>query len=194
MIHIGAPLAHDFSNPLGVLSDCHRRVEHFLQLLITVTVRARGRALSSEQCDALEVALRYFVEAAPKHTADEEESLFPLLRASEHPRTPEALAIINELGRDHEVAHAHHAEVETLARRWLAEGHLAAPAARHLGVHLHDLAILYRRHIATEDEELMPLARQILTPAAIATLGREMAQRRGIDLQRARVDRTIMAE
>ena len=37
MIQIGAPLAHDFSNPLGVLSDCHRRVVHFLHLLIVVT-------------------------------------------------------------------------------------------------------------------------------------------------------------
>ncbi len=82
MIQIGAPVAHDFGNPLGVLSDCHRRVEHFLRMMITVAEQARGGALAEEQRDALEVALRYFVEAAPKHTADEEESLFPQLRMS----------------------------------------------------------------------------------------------------------------
>jgi hypothetical protein len=36
--------------------------------------------LNEEQRGAFEAALRYFREAAPKHTADEEESLFPRLR------------------------------------------------------------------------------------------------------------------
>ena len=75
------------------MSDCHRRIEHFLHLLIVVTQQARGRTLSTEQRDAMEVALRYFEEAEPKHTADEEESLFPRLRASQHPKAPEALAL-----------------------------------------------------------------------------------------------------
>jgi hypothetical protein len=34
----------------------------------------------TELRNALETALKYFREAAPMHTADEEESLFPLLR------------------------------------------------------------------------------------------------------------------
>ena len=36
--------------------------------------------MTEETRVALESALRYFREAAPKHTADEEESLFPRLR------------------------------------------------------------------------------------------------------------------
>lgn len=181
MIQIGAPLANDFSNPLGVLSDCHRRVEHFLHLLITVTAQAHGGALSAEQRDALEVALRYFDEAAPKHTADEEESLFPRLRASRHPRASEALAIVDALAADHEVAQAHHVQVATLAHRWLTHGRLAAAAARELTTRLDALAALYRRHIPLEDGELIPLARGILDAADIAAFGREMAARRGID-------------
>jgi hemerythrin-like domain-containing protein len=181
MIQIGAPLANDFSNPLGVLSDCHRRVEHFLHLLITVTAQARGGALSAEQRDALEVALRYFDEAAPKHTDDEEESLFPRLRASRHPQAPEALAIVDALAQDHEVAQRHHAQVATLAHRWLTHGSLPAAAARELATRLDALAVLYRRHISVEDGELIPLARGILDAADIAAFGREMAARRGID-------------
>ena len=184
MIQIGAPLAHDFSNPLGVMSDCHRRIEHFLYLLITVTAQARGGALSAEQRDAMEVALRYFEEAEPKHTADEEESLFPLLRASRHPRAPEALALVDVLAHDHQVAQAHHTQVGILAHRWLADGRLPAAAARQLRVHLDALATLYRRHIPVEDGELLPLARGILDAADITTLGREMATRRGIDTTR----------
>lgn len=185
MIQIGAPLAHDFSNPLGVMSDCHRRIEHFLHLLITVTAQARGGALSAEQRDAMEVALRYFEEAEPKHTADEEESLFPRLRASRHPSAPEALALVDVLAHDHEVAQAHRAQVGNLARRWLADGRLPAAAARELTTRLDALATLYRRHIPVEDGELLPLARSILDAADTATLGREMAARRGIDTTRS---------
>ncbi len=187
MIQIGAPVAHDFGNPLGVLSDCHRRVEHFLQLMITVAAQARGGPLGAEQRDALEVALRYFTEAAPKHTEDEEQSLFPRLRASRHARAAQAVAIIELLAEEHEVADAHHEQVEILVRRWLTVGSLADAAARRLEAHLDGLATLYRRHIATEDQELIPLARRILDPAAIAILGREMALRRGLDPDRVGV-------
>ena len=180
MIQIGAPLAHDFSNPLGVLSDCHRRVEHFLLLLITVSDQARGGGLNAAQRDALEVARRYFAEAAPKHTADEEESLFPLLRASRHPDAPEAVAIAATLSQDHADAAVHHAAVDALASRWLSDGHLVSAAARALAAHLAHLAAMYRSHIAVEDGDLFPLARRVLTPTALATLGHEMAQRRGV--------------
>lgn len=180
MIQIGAPLAHDFTNPLGVMSDCHRRIEHFLHLLIVVTDQARGATLNSEQRDAMEVALRYFEEAEPKHTADEEQSLFPLLRASQHPGAAEALAIVDVLAQDHRTAQAHHDRVAVLAHRWLAGGRLPADAARELAERLDALATLYRRHIPLEDSELIPLARGILDAAHTARLGREMAARRGI--------------
>ena len=183
-MQIGAPLAHNFGNPLGVLSDCHRRVEHFLHLLVMVTAQARGGALSAEQRDALDVALRYFDEAAPKHTADEEESLFPLLRSSRHPKAPEALAIVEALAQDHRVAQAHHTRVSLLGHRWLADGRLVAAAAGELAARLDALAILYRRHISVEDGELIPLAYSILDAAAIAVFGREMAARRGVDTTR----------
>ena len=181
MIQIGAPLASDFSNPLGVLGDCHRRVEHFLHLLVTVTEQAHGGPLNAEQHDALAGALRYFAEAAPKHTADEEESLFPRLRASRHPEAPAAVAIAESLSRDHDVAAAHHAAVDTLGRRWLADGHLAAAPTRELAARLADLATMYREHIAVEDGDLFPLARRVLSAAAVAAIGREMALRRGLD-------------
>jgi hemerythrin-like domain-containing protein len=189
MIQIGAAPGHDFSNPLGVLSDCHRRIEYFIHLLVTVTEHAHGGPLNAEQHDALEAALRYFAEAAPKHTADEEESLFPQLRASQHPRAQEAVAIAAALSRDHHGAAAHHAAVDLLGRRWLADGHLAAAASAELAAHLAELTAMYRDHIAVEDGELFPLARRVLPAAAIAALGREMALRRGLDPERAGVGR-----
>ena len=70
-VQIGAP-AHNFSDPTGLLSDCHRRIEMFLRVLEGVAL-VIDRPLTGESRSALESALRYFREAAPKHTADEEE-------------------------------------------------------------------------------------------------------------------------
>jgi hypothetical protein len=35
-IQIGQRPDHDFHEPLGLLSDCHRRIEHFLRVFIAV--------------------------------------------------------------------------------------------------------------------------------------------------------------
>ena len=72
--------ARNFTDPTGLLSDCHRRVEMFLGMLAAVA------KVTVETSQALESALRYFREAAPKHTADEEESLFPRLRQIQDPQ------------------------------------------------------------------------------------------------------------
>ena len=71
-VSIGQTLESDFHNPLGMLSDCHRRIARFLEMLIRVAERARGGSLEVEQREGLEASLKYFREAAPKHTSDED--------------------------------------------------------------------------------------------------------------------------
>ena len=73
---IGAKRESDFEDPIGMLGDCHRRIERFLNALFTIATDAKGGPLTNEQQATLTTSLRYFREAAPKHTADEEESLF----------------------------------------------------------------------------------------------------------------------
>jgi hypothetical protein len=58
-----------FANPVGLLSDCHRRIESFLSMLLALASHADG-ALDTELPNALETALKYFREAAPMHTAE----------------------------------------------------------------------------------------------------------------------------
>ena len=36
LLKIGGPPEHGFDQPLGLLSDCHRRIEHFLFVLSTI--------------------------------------------------------------------------------------------------------------------------------------------------------------
>ena len=123
-IQIGRPPDHNFTEPLGLLSDCHRRIEYFLGVLITVTGRTPGGLLTPAQCAELEAALAYFATASPKHTADEEDSLFPRLRDTHDPAAKRALKLVEQLERDHDIAERHHHAVEALVRRWLADGGL----------------------------------------------------------------------
>ncbi len=168
----------DFSNPLGLLSDCHRRIEHFLDVLMRVCHQAGDHPLGVEERTALEKALVYFRNSAPRHTADEEESLFPRLRDSG--QAASALACLSELEADHQAAARDHELVDTLGRQWLASGVLAGGDLDRIRQALQRLSTTYARHIAIEDQQLYPLAGRVLPPEQLAQVGREMAERRGV--------------
>src|SRR5512138_178899 len=153
-ITIGRKPESDFNNPVGLLSDGHRRIERFLNLLVRVTRAAQGDALSAEQREALEAARVYFENAAPRHTLDEEESLFPRLRAASNPQVREALSLLERLHDDHEKAEALHREVDALVKRWLVEGGLASEMVRRLAERLEQLSAIYQAHIAVEEAQV----------------------------------------
>jgi hemerythrin-like domain-containing protein len=178
-ITIGTRPDHGFDEPLGLLSDCHRRIEHFLQILTTIVDRdAAGGSLDAAHRMQLEAALRYFATAAPKHTADEEQSLFPRLRASDDPAAAQALATVARLERDHGEADAHHRAVDALVRQWLERGVLDLDAASDLRARLSALNAIYREHIGVEDRELFPTAARVLSAEQVREIGSEMAARR----------------
>lgn len=169
-----------FSNPIGLLSDCHRRIERFLQALVTVTTDVQGGSLDAEHRQAFEAALKYFRLAAPKHTSDEEDDLFPALRAMEQPRVAAVLARLDHLEDEHKNAAAWHREVEELGDRWLRQDGLSGPEAVQLKTLLARLSDLYRAHLAIEEQEVFPLAQEKLSDFAKQTIGRRMAARRGV--------------
>ena len=171
-------MGHDFDEPLGLLSDCHRRIEDFLRLLVVADAELAGGPLTAAHRRALEAALKYFASAAPKHTADEEESLFPRLRESSDPAAAAAMTVVERLEHDHEEAEAHHAVVGTLVQRWLTEDGLQPAEARELRERLAQLQALYQRHIRAEDQEVFPAAARVLDRTQLHQIGREMAARR----------------
>ncbi|MDE3155058.1 MAG: hemerythrin domain-containing protein [Acidobacteriota bacterium] len=179
-IQIGRAPDHSFEQPLGLLSDCHRRIEHFLKILVRVDADLSGGPLTDDYRRALDAALRYFETAAPRHTADEEDSLFPRLRASDDPAAQQALALVDRLEHDHQAADVHHAAANTLVRRWLDDNRLVPADAAALRDHLAALQTLYAGHIAVEDHELFPAAARLLDAPALQQIGREMAARRGL--------------
>lgn len=182
MIQIGAAPQHGFDQPLGLLSDCHRRIERFLDAILRTVEASTDGALAPGARPGLETALRYFREAAPRHTADEEDSLFPrVLAASDDPRAAAAAAVIARLSAQHEAADAMHGAVDRLARRWVADGRLPERDLAQLRVWVLRLRAIYEEHIAVEDHNLFPLAARVLDHRALTQVGREMAQRRGLD-------------
>ncbi|MFN7139098.1 MAG: hemerythrin domain-containing protein [Limisphaerales bacterium] len=178
MIQIGEKASPTFEEPLELMSDCHRRVEQFLRALILVTEQAQGGALSELQKNEFQTALRYFREAAPNHTADEEVSLFPRMRKLNSEAVAVALKKIEALEADHQVAKKAHETVERLGQKWLSNNELSSPELAELNEELKRLANIYVEHIRVEDDEVFPLAGKILAADALEEIGREMAARR----------------
>lgn len=177
---IGAKPESSFADPIGLLGDCHRRIERFLSVLVRVAAEVRGGPLTEDQRNGWNTALRYFREAAPKHTSDEEESLFPRLRGVDGPEAQALLARVDALEEQHVFAGEAHGEVDRLGRTWLDDGSLSPEQARRLSAVLAQLSELYRGHIAMEDGEVFPFAAAVLSAPERKAIGDEMAARRGL--------------
>ncbi len=131
---------------------------------------------------ALETALRYFHEAAPKHTADEEESLFPRLRTLRSPEVGAAFSKLDQLETEHRWAEPLHAQVEKLGLEYLQKGQLSAVQVDEFRAAVTQLAAMYRRHIAVEDEALFPVAAKLLSHGDKQAIAAEMTKRRAVPL------------
>ena len=174
-VQIGARPDSGFEDPIGMLTDCHRRIEQFLRILVMVADRASGRALTGEESAAVQAALEYFRNGGQRHNADEEESLFPRLREAE---SEDGHTQIDGLKSDHrDAAHSHEA-VERLFEMWIGRGALAAPDQKELRSTTQRLNHLYEEHIRLEEQVVFPRAAKLLNRQSIAEIGQEFRARR----------------
>ncbi len=179
-IQIGTS-THNFSDPTGLLSDCHRRIEMFLGVLEAVAA-VIDRPASEETRRAMESALRYFAEAAPKHIADEEVSLFPRLRQIQHAEVQASFSQLEKLEEEHRWADDLHVEVESLGRRYLLTSCLSGTEVEKYRNSVTSLVFMYKRHIKIEDSTVFPLAARLLPHAEKMAIAEEMRRRRGVIL------------
>jgi len=169
-----------FDEPIALMMDCHRRIEGFLAILERVADRFAGSPLDAEATRAMRMALGYFKTAAPRHAADEEDSLFPALRALDRDDLADLLERAEALEAQHRRAETLHDHVHERAERWLKEGSLDAHSLESLRGDLASLRTLYREHIDFEDRVLFPAAARALDREDIQRIGTEMAARRGL--------------
>ncbi len=174
-IQIGAKPDSGFDDPIGMLKDCHRRIERFLKILCVVADRAQGRALTDEETVAVKAALQYFREGGTRHNADEEESLFPRLRAESATDQQKELA---RLENDHRCADHLHSQIENFYSAWISTGQLNPSDGERLRSAAEQLKHLYDEHIQAEETMVFPYAVQRLDTRAIAAIGLEFRARR----------------
>jgi len=181
-VQIGSQGQPGFDTPFALMSDCHRRIEHFLEILQRVVDAYASVPLDGQARTALLASLRYFRESAPNHTADEEDSLFPRLRSLDRTDLEELLLETEQLDRDHDQAELLHRSVDGTVHRWLDAGSLGTHELNKLRHDLDALGSLYTRHIRFEDTVLFPRAAGVLSKSEIKDIGAEMATRRGMSI------------
>ena len=174
-IQIGAKPDSGFDDPIGMLKDCHRRIEHFLNILCLVADRAHIRSLTGEERSAVQAALQYFHAGGERHTSDEEESLFPRLRAE---AATGSLQEIDRLESDHHHAAHLHESVDWLYTAWISAGTLEPDEQQRLLSQTRELKQLYAEHIQIEETIVFPRAVLVLNSHAIAAMGSEFSARR----------------
>lgn len=174
-IQIGAKPDSGFDDPIGMLVDCHRRIERFLSILCVVVERARGRSLTEEERQAVEAALLYFRVGGQRHNADEEESLFPRLRAVS---TGEGFHELGGLENEHRQANKWHEEADGLYRSWMDAGRLSTEDEERIVNATRQLQRLYDGHIQLEERVVFPRAAEVLDRPSIAAMGEEFRARR----------------
>ncbi|GMV94858.1 MAG: hemerythrin domain-containing protein [Candidatus Hydrogenedentes bacterium] len=179
-VHVGGKPLADFSAPIEMMKDCHRRIEHFLEVLQAAERRFGGSNLDEEGRHALDASLNYFANFAPRHTADEEQSLFPRMRSSGDLDARAVLADLERLANDHRGCEALHAHVHGVVSNWLGTGRLDATQRSGLRAALDELIRIYAAHIQLEEGHVFVVADRILRAEQIQEIGEEMRERRSL--------------
>ena len=159
--------------PLDALQACHGRIEEQLQALERLAQRGAPAGAAGSAARAV---LRYFDTSGAQHQRDEDEDLFPLLRARAAALGRIAVAAgIDELEREH-------APLEAQGRR-LREALDGVAAQREAAsIDAGDaerFAWLYRRHMDREALLVLPFAREAVGTGERAEHGARRAARRG---------------
>lgn len=176
---LGAQAGPTFDEPLEMLEACHERIEAQLATLEKLVAHLAARGCDPEGRAAALGVMRYFDTAGVHHHSDEEEDLFPLLRAiAATQRREEIGATLYELQREHESMGTLYAALRECLDT-IAQGEGARLDAGEVA----RFAWLYRRHIRLEAGTIIPFARAALDANQRRHLGVRMAERRRIPAQ-----------
>lgn len=168
--------APEFSQPLDLLSACHRRISNITEMLIKLPDYLTLHGVDNDAQLAAERALKYFDTAGQHHHDDEEQNLFPMLRTqAQQQGDVEMLALLEDLVMQHlEMDRAWQDLHSHLLKLSFKES--VDPAV----IPVSRFSALYRNHIHLEENFLLPYAERSLGVDQIESLGKAMAMRRGV--------------
>ncbi len=179
-LQLGSEPQPDFDQPIQLIKDCHRRIEYFFEILLKIA-DLHGQELDPEHANALEKALHYFKAATPRHTQDEEKSVFARLRQSSSPKAVEAAKLIDTLEQQHQQADVIHTQIDALGHLWLKDKTLSPQNASQFHQRITHLQFFYKQHIAIEENHVFPVAQALFTPEQLAQIGQEMKASRNLN-------------
>ena len=179
-LQLGTTPQPDFDQPIELIKDCHRRIEYFFEILLKIT-QLQGKALDQQHHQALEKSLNYFKFATPKHTQDEENSVFSRLREFSEPQAIEAIKLVETLELQHKQADIIHTQIDAFGRLWLKNNTLKQAHAKELQQLVIHLQFFYSQHIAIEENHVFPAAQSLFSKQQLQDIGNEMKQRRNLN-------------
>jgi hemerythrin-like domain-containing protein len=163
------------ADPIDMLLDCHKRIRDFTAL--AVRLGERPDAPDEQLIDAANRLLSYFTLALPLHSTDEDESLFPRLRAAAS-ADRNVLDALGMLSAQHEALHS---VVGELTPAWKQVAQAPSSLRDHVNVvvpattHMEEL---WKVHLRIEEEVIFPRVRALLGPDALQAIVGEMRARR----------------
>ena len=173
-VSVGQGPQPDFDHPIELMIDCHRRIEKFLDVLDRVAAKSE---LDAERHRALLTALNYFQSAGPRHNHDEEGDLFPALSAFGG-AAARLVEKMEQLAAEHRMAEQMHNRLNQLGRKWLKSRRISAADMAEFRLLVERLMKFYAAHIATEENDVFPMAAAVLSPETLRQIGQNMRARR----------------
>jgi len=164
--------APGFDAPLDMLRACHERIMDQCATLHKLLQHLPTHGCDAQARQSAQAILSYFDKAGQSHHDDEENHLFPLLRAAHN---DEADALIQRLLDEHHLMDAQWLRLHPQLQR-IAEGQ-STTLERSL---VADFSLAYGRHIMLENMKLLPLAAQLLNEKQLHDMGKKMAARKRV--------------
>lgn len=166
------PELPNFDAPLDMLRACHQRMLAQCELLERLVAHIAANGVDAQARTAVGRVLTYFNSSAVHHHQDEEQDLFPLLAR----QSLKLADIVHALRKQHVELNQHWDVLGALLKK-PAE---LAERQTEFAQRVQQFCAGYRDHIRKEEKELLALAQHILSSRQLATIGDNMAHRRGV--------------
>ncbi len=163
-----------FEAPYEMLAACHERLQRSLDLLARLAQHITEHGHDTQTRSAAADVLRYFDLAAPLHHQDEEQHVFPVLRAQGDAALS---AQVNRLQDDHRQMASRWAQLRPSLLRWAAPG-CTEGVETPTRVAIDAFRQLHARHLQTEEEQVYAAAQTVTSARTLEAMGREMQARR----------------